>query len=72
MGCRLPASAHGQDRVIITPEEIAVKVEGWVSNSRVASHALPRWSSLVVSLVAPELSAVSEVITRGRRGAPVP
>ena len=51
----------GKTGVIITPEEIAVKVEGWVSNSRVASHALPRWSSLVVSH-GPDLSAVSEVI----------
>ena len=39
----------GPTGVIVTPEEIGVKVEGWVSNSRVASHAVPRWSSLVVS-----------------------
>jgi hypothetical protein len=51
----------GQTGVIITPEEIGVKVEGWVSNSRVASHAVPRWSSLVVAR-GPELSTVSEVI----------
>ena len=51
----------GKTGVIVTPEEIAVKVEGWVSNSRVASHAVPRWSSLVVSR-GPDLSAVSEVI----------
>jgi len=50
----------GQTGVIITPEEFGVKVEGWVSNSRVASHAVPRWSSLVVSRSL-ELSAVSEV-----------
>jgi hypothetical protein len=47
--------------VIITPEEIMVKVEGWVSNSRVASHAMPRWSSLLVRH-GPESSAISEVI----------
>jgi hypothetical protein len=47
--------------VVITSEEIAVKVEGWVSNSRVASHAVPRWSSLVISH-GHELSAVSDVI----------
>jgi hypothetical protein len=47
--------------VIITPEEIEVKVEGWVSNSRVASHAMPRWSSLVISH-GHDLSATSEVI----------
>jgi hypothetical protein len=51
----------GQTGVIVTPEEIGVKVEGWVSNSRVASHAVPRWSSLVVAR-GPELSTVSEVI----------
>jgi hypothetical protein len=51
----------GKTGVIVTPEEIAVKVEGWVSNSRVASHALPRWSSLVTSHV-PDLPAISEVI----------
>ena len=51
----------GKTGVIITPDKIAVKVEGWVSNSRVASHALPRWSSLVISH-GPDLSAISEVI----------
>jgi hypothetical protein len=51
----------GKTGVIITAEEIEVKVEGWVSNSRVPSHAIPRWSSLVV-FHAHDLSAVSEVI----------
>src|ERR1700733_6945329 len=51
----------GKTGVIVNPEKIAVKVEGWVSNSRVASHALPRWSSLVVSR-GPDLSAISEVV----------
>jgi hypothetical protein len=51
----------GKTGVIITPDEIAVKVEGWVSNSRVASHAVPRWSSLVISH-GHDLSAVSDVI----------
>jgi hypothetical protein len=35
--------------VIVTPDEIRLKVEGWVSNSRVASHAVPRWSFLAVA-----------------------
>jgi hypothetical protein len=35
--------------VIVTPEEFKLKVEGWVSNSRVASHAVPRWSSLIAT-----------------------
>ncbi len=51
----------GKTGVIVTPEKIAVKVEGWVSNSRVASHALPRWSSLFVPH-GPDLSAISEVV----------
>jgi hypothetical protein len=51
----------GQTGVIVMPEEIGAKVEGWVSNSRVPSHAVPRWASLVVAR-GPDLSAVSEVI----------
>ena len=51
----------GETGIIVTPEEIGVKVEGWVSNSRVASHAVPRWSSLALARGS-ELSAVSEVI----------
>jgi hypothetical protein len=51
----------GKTGVIVTSEQIAVKIEGWVSNSRVASHALPRWSSLAVSR-GPDLSAISEVV----------
>ena len=52
----------GETGVVITPEKVSVKVEGWVSNSRVVSHALPRWSSLVISH-GPDLSAISEVVT---------
>jgi hypothetical protein len=51
----------GKTGVIVTPEQLAVKVEGWVSNSRVPSHALPRWSSLIASR-GPDLSAISEVV----------
>ena len=51
----------GKTGVIVTPEKIAVKVEGWVSNSRVSSHALARWSSLVIPH-GPDLSAISDVI----------
>jgi hypothetical protein len=50
-----------QTGIVIVPEEIKVKVEGWVSNSRVGSHAMPRWSSLVISRGS-ELLAVSDVI----------
>jgi hypothetical protein len=52
----------GKTGVILAPEEIKGKVEGWVSNSRVASHAVPRWSSLVVP-PGLELSAVTEVVS---------
>ena len=38
------------------------KVEGWVSNSRVASHALPRRSSLVVAGTARASRRTAEVI----------
>ncbi len=51
----------GESGIIVTPEEIKVKVEGWVSNSRVASHAVPRWSSLTLARGS-ALAAVSEVI----------
>ncbi|HMB04145.1 MAG TPA: hypothetical protein VKP69_10460 [Isosphaeraceae bacterium] len=39
----------GASDLIVTPDEISARVEGWVSNSRAASHAVPRWSSLVIS-----------------------
>ncbi len=51
----------GKTGIIIAPDEITVRAEGWVSNSRVPSHALPRWSSLVISRGA-ELSAISDVV----------
>jgi hypothetical protein len=51
----------GPTGVMVAPEEIAVKVEGWVSNSRVASHAVPRHSLLAIPH-APELTAESKVI----------
>jgi hypothetical protein len=51
----------GPAPISIEPDQIKVKVEGWVSNSRVASHALPHWSSLVIPR-GPELSAASDVI----------
>ena len=51
----------GKTGVIVTPDEIVVKAEGWVSNSRVPSHALPRWSSLVLCC-GQDLSTVSDVV----------
>ncbi|MFO0889611.1 MAG: hypothetical protein U0790_10790 [Isosphaeraceae bacterium] len=38
----------GPTGVILTPADVSVRVEGWVSNSRVSSHALPRPSRLRV------------------------
>jgi hypothetical protein len=52
----------GKSGIVISPEEFNLKIEGWVSNSRVASHAVPRWSSLVLSRL-PELSVTSDIVT---------
>jgi hypothetical protein len=48
--------------MVVAMEQIAVKVEGWVSNSRVASHSVPRHSSLAIAH-GPDLTADSKVIT---------
>jgi hypothetical protein len=53
---------EGEAAMVVTPAEVLARVEGWVSNSRVASHALPRWSSVAVS--GPSgLTASGDVIT---------
>ncbi len=39
----------GSTGVILTPTEIGASVEGWVSNSRVATHAVPRLAHAIVS-----------------------
>jgi hypothetical protein len=51
----------GPTGVVVAPEEIAVKVEGWVSNSRVASHSVPRHSLLTIAH-GRDLTAVGKVI----------
>ncbi|MHB1562391.1 MAG: hypothetical protein ACYC61_33540 [Isosphaeraceae bacterium] len=51
----------GTTGVIIAPEEIAARVEGWVSNSRVPSHATPRRSTLAVEH-GPDFTAACDVI----------
>lgn len=51
----------GKTGIVITPDEIVVRTDAWVSNSRVPSHALPRWSSLLVSHGL-DLSAISDVV----------
>jgi hypothetical protein len=52
---------EGASGIIVTPNESLARIEGWVSNSRVSSHALPRWSGLVISGPAGP-SATTEVI----------
>jgi hypothetical protein len=47
--------------LIVTPAEITAAVEGWVSNSRVPSHAAPRWSALAIA-GSSGLTAVTEII----------
>jgi hypothetical protein len=46
---------------VITPAEVSALVEGWVSNSRVPTHATPRWSTLTLS-GSSGLVATTEVI----------
>jgi hypothetical protein len=62
---------EGATGIIVTPNEILARVEGWVSNSRVSSHALPRWSALVISspagpLATPEVIASADEAQRCR------
>lgn len=40
---------EGQAGLVVTPTEVLAKVEGWVSNSRVQAHAMPKLSTVVVS-----------------------
>jgi hypothetical protein len=48
--------------VTVGPSDVVAKVEGWVSNSRVASHAVPRQSA--VSLAGSSgLSGLADVVT---------
>ena len=35
--------------IIIVPDHVRLKVEGWVSNSRIASHSIPRQSLLMIA-----------------------
>lgn len=52
----------GPSGIVLTPTEVWARVESWVSNSRVASHAVPRWSSLAISGPSGQAST-AEVIT---------
>jgi hypothetical protein len=52
---------HGPAGLEAGPSDVLLKVEGWVSNSRVPAHATPRLSSLTVS--GPSgLSGVTDVL----------
>jgi hypothetical protein len=51
----------GREGMIVTPKELGLKLKGWVSNSRVPSHTVPRWSSLAVT-AAGEATASSDII----------
>jgi hypothetical protein len=53
---------HSQSGMVVTPTEVLAKLDGWVSNSRVAAHAQPRLSSLVISGPA-ELSGTADVVS---------
>jgi hypothetical protein len=53
---------EGTSGLIVSAEEVLVRVEGWVSNSRAAGHGAPRWSSLMISGPS-RLQAVGDVIT---------
>lgn len=52
----------GGTGIVLTPGDLGARVEGWVSNSRVASHAVPRLSRVAVEGT-PDASA--EVIASG-------
>ena len=39
----------GSTGLILMPSDVAVTIEGWVSNSRVCSHAVPRLARVTVS-----------------------
>jgi hypothetical protein len=52
----------GASRLVVSSGEVVARVEGTVSNSRAAGHAIPRRSSLVVS-GSSGLQATADVIT---------
>lgn len=54
---------HGPNALTIAPADVLAKVEGWVSNSRVCGHAVPRLSSVVVSGTDGSLIGSGDVIT---------
>ena len=51
----------GPTALSLAPAEVAAEVQGWVSNSRVPSHAVPLWSHLAISGTL-GLSAVADIV----------
>jgi hypothetical protein len=52
---------QGSAGLIVAAEEVLVRVEGWVSNSRIPGHGVPRWSSQTISGPS-RLEAAAEVV----------
>ncbi len=52
----------GSSGIILTPSDVEARVAGWVSNSRVASHAVPHFARVTVSGNS-TASATGDVIT---------
>jgi len=53
----------GPTDLVVSPDEVMAKVEGWVSNSRIAAHSLPRWSSIAVAKGTSRLTGENDLIT---------
>jgi hypothetical protein len=53
---------QGASELAVKPTEIGLKVEGWLSNSRVSSHTIPRLCTVVVSGTS-YLSGMGDVLT---------
>lgn len=39
----------GTSNIVVTPADVILKMEGWVSNSRVKSHAVPKLSTVLIA-----------------------
>jgi hypothetical protein len=52
---------EGARGLIVAAEELLVQVEGWVSNSRIPGHGVPRWSAATISGPS-QFQAASDVI----------
>lgn len=51
----------GVTGMVVTPSDVVFKVEGWVSNSRIVSHSVPRRSAMVIS-GSSGMSSTSDVV----------